>query len=65
MRELKYELKRTKRKYYLYIKYYERVFDVKNGQKFKKIEKLRKDILLKNTLISSFKKKINNIEIKE
>ena len=56
--ELKYKLKRTKRKYYLYTKYYERVFNVKNEQGSIKLEKLRKDILV-------FKKKGNNIKIKE
>src|ERR1700761_9386216 len=49
MKELKYKIKRTKRKYYLYTKYYERVLNVKNDQAYKKIEKLRKEIfILKN-----------------
>jgi len=43
LKELKYKLKKTKYKYYLYKKYYEKVVYVKNNQVLKKIEKLRKE----------------------
>lgn len=55
LKELKYKLKKTKYKYYLYKKYYEKVVYVKNNQVLKKIEKLRKEYFLKNVKILSKK----------
>lgn len=56
--EFKYKLKRAKRKYYLYAKYYERVSDVKNSQSMKKIDCLRKEFLLKNFINRDYFDKI-------
>jgi len=48
---LKYKLNRTKYKYYLYSKYFDKVVDVKTDQVSKKIEKLRKIFFLKDVKI--------------
>jgi hypothetical protein len=61
--DLKYKLKRTKKKYYLYIKYYEKVFYVKNGQSFNKLKNLRKDLFFKE--FPNYKDKNEKIKIKE
>lgn len=61
--QLKYKIKRTKYKYYLYIKYHEKVLNVKTGQNMKKMEEYNKEMLLKDKL--SLKKKFDNIKIKE
>jgi len=50
-KELKYKLNRTKYKYYLYSKYFDKVVDVKTDQVSKKIEKLRKFFFLKDVKI--------------
>ena len=60
LNELKYKLKRQKKKYYLYTKYYERVVDVKTKQSINNIIELRKDFFLKNFII---KKKSNNVSV--
>ena len=62
LNELKYKLKRQKKKYYLYTKYYERVVDVKTKQSINKIIELRKDFFLKNFII---KKKSNSVYVKD
>jgi len=62
IKELKYKLKRTKKKYYLYFKYSERVFNFKNAQSLEKINQLRKEFILKDHI--EYKDR-NNIKIKE
>lgn len=65
IKELKYNLKRTKYKYYLFIKYHEKTLTVKNYQSLKKIEKLRKELLFKNYNFKKGKVETKGIVIKE
>lgn len=57
VKDLKYKLKKTNKKYYLYTKYYEKTLKIKELQWLKKLEKLRK--------LSYYNMKFNNNVVKK
>ena len=56
VKDLKYKLKKTNKKYHLYTKYYEKTLKIKESQWLKKLEKLRKISIHKVTIDNNYTK---------